>query len=49
VKRLPKELADQLPEPKQIEALMMDLEQELRPKNPARPLRSLHSLAAKKP
>jgi len=45
LKRLPKNLADQLPQPKQIEALMMDLEQELQPK---RALRSLRSRVAKK-
>lgn len=42
LKRLPKNLADQLPQPKQIEALMMDLEQELQPKE------ALRSLVAKK-
>ena len=45
LKRLPKNLADQLPQPKQIEALMMDLEQELQPQ---KVLRSLRSLVAKK-
>ncbi|MCX6914507.1 MAG: PDDEXK nuclease domain-containing protein, partial [Verrucomicrobia bacterium] len=30
VKRLPKELADQLPSPRQIEALMLELENERR-------------------
>lgn len=41
LKRLPKNLADQLPQPKQIEALMMDLEQELQPKGALRALRTL--------
>jgi hypothetical protein len=45
LKRLPKNLADQLPQPKHIEALMIDLEQELHPNKPSR---SLRSLAAKK-
>lgn len=40
LKRLPKTLADQLPQPKQIEALMMDLEHELQPKKASRSLRS---------
>jgi len=41
LKRLPKELADQLPQPKQIEALMMDLEQDVHPKYPMHLSRSL--------